>query len=523
MKRYLTWTTCATLALAACGGDGAGIDQNGSNGVGQNGTGQNGTGANGANDLIQTLDEGNGVFATQVNASDREAWVYFDLDAGVREEVTDPGASTTWDLAFRRSNIKVNGGHSGPADVAVAAIPEVPFADLSASPVALFEVDEPSVGEVDPDRPSFIDDDGTDFVFARANISSSNGWYNYDVINHVLSAADVTFIVRSSEGQHFKLRFLDYYNSEGSPGFPTFRWASVAPPPGPQTLSVDASGRDAFVYVALEDAQVVTVADPTTSTDWDLAFRRTLVRTNSGPSGRGWGGAREEGEVAFDALNQADTVGFRPDALMPPPGPPVPPEQWEPANETLSAWFNYDPVNHSVSPREAVFTVRDAEGGVHKLRVLSWEDGRYDLEVGPVPPKPDIRSITLDTPDTEWTYFDLRLGEVVEVDDAANSRAWDLAFLGDEVRLNGGASGPGEAAAAPVEGALEDIVRVPEEGFEADVDGSNPVLSAWTEDASTFVVKLADGTYGKLRVVRADGAQWELDYAYAGPGRRSFR
>jgi HmuY protein len=52
-------------------------------------------------------------------------------------------------------------------------------------------------------------------------------------------------------------------------------------------LTVDASSQSAFTYVNLETGQVVSVTDPSTSTDWQLAFRRFEVRLNGGVSGPG--------------------------------------------------------------------------------------------------------------------------------------------------------------------------------------------------------------------------------------------
>jgi len=52
-------------------------------------------------------------------------------------------------------------------------------------------------------------------------------------------------------------------------------------------LTVDASSQSAFTYVSLETGQVVSVGDPSSSTDWDLAFRRFEVRLNGGVSGPG--------------------------------------------------------------------------------------------------------------------------------------------------------------------------------------------------------------------------------------------
>lgn len=62
-------------------------------------------------------------------------------------------------------------------------------------------------------------------------------------------------------------------------------------PVGPQTdpgrtITVDASSSENFAYLDLADAaQVVTVADGATSSEWDLALRVTTVQINGGENG----------------------------------------------------------------------------------------------------------------------------------------------------------------------------------------------------------------------------------------------
>jgi len=51
------------------------------------------------------------------------------------------------------------------------------------------------------------------------------------------------------------------------------------------TTELDASSLTQFVYFDLAAAGVVTVANPATSSDWDLAFRRYEVRLNGGAVG----------------------------------------------------------------------------------------------------------------------------------------------------------------------------------------------------------------------------------------------
>jgi hypothetical protein len=58
--------------------------------------------------------------------------------------------------------------------------------------------------------------------------------------------------------------------------------------PGPTSeVTVDASSTSAFTYFSLATGQAVTVASPSTSTQWDLAIRRYEVRLNGGVAGPG--------------------------------------------------------------------------------------------------------------------------------------------------------------------------------------------------------------------------------------------
>jgi len=503
-------TLLTPALLFACGGEG--LDP----------TGSGGSGDEDPTALVRNIDEGDSI-ATQVDASDTEAWVYVDLDTGgdaVRIEVEDPGAVPEWDIAFRRSNMKLNGGHSGPGSVAVAPLAGADFAALAEAPVAVYRVDEPATGEVDPDRPSFIDDDGTDFALGRPNDASPSGWFDYDPVNHVLSPADVVFALRSSEGDYFKLRFLDYYSEVGSSGYPTFRWAPIAPADeAPVQFEVDASSREDFVYVSLDRASTVDIEDPATG-DWDLAFRRTLIRTNGGASGPGLGGGREATEPSGDPI---DTTGFGSDVLLPPPGPPVPMEQWTPANEALSAWFDYDPATRSVSPRDAEFVARSREGATFRYRIDAWEDGRFTLTRWPVPSLPEVAMGMMEASE-DWTYFSLRAGKMVEPESPETSLEWDVAFRGGVLRTNGGDSGAGEAAVQTTgETDIDALVTAPAEGYVADEGGQSGEMMAVAGSGEVFALRLADGSYGKLSFEVFEDGRVEFAHAFAGPGTRSFR
>ena len=84
------------------------------------------------------------------------------------------------------------------------------------------------------------------------------------------------------------------------------------PAPAPQggakeVKYLDASDQQKWVYFSFEKG-VVEVADPQASNDWDLAFNRYHVRTNSGTSGKGQGGAYKTDKTDFDAVTVAPTA-----------------------------------------------------------------------------------------------------------------------------------------------------------------------------------------------------------------------
>ncbi|MEM6368561.1 MAG: HmuY family protein [Myxococcota bacterium] len=501
-----------TFILAACGeavpvdtGDGAG---NGSDNGSDNGE------VVIEGELFRTVEEAPGIFVSQTNASDREAWVYVDIDAQEVIELTEPGDVAEWDLAFRRSNIKINGGHSGRGPVELAPMAGASFDDVTQAPVALYRVDLPAVGEVDPERPSFINDDGTDFALGRSHDASPTGWFDYDIRFHTLSGANAVFAVRSSENQYFKVRFIDYYNDAGTSGFPTFRWAPIDPPNADEaTFSVDASSNEAFTYVNLETESVVEVSDPNSSMDWDLAFRRTLIRTNGGQSGGGLGGGREVTEAEGETIARD---GFVLDALVPPPGPPVPMDQWALANGALSNWFDYDPETRAVSPRDTEFVAHAASGSTYRLRVIAWEDGHFEIRKWQVPTIGVVRSTTFDIDDESWTYFSLRASGEVEVEDEAVD-AWDIAIRNGQIRTNGG------GVLTTGEASIQSLFTAPEAGYQTDVEGLSEVMMEEAATGEVFAIRLADGTFAKIAFQSFRDGRAEFEHAFAGPATRTFR
>lgn len=467
---------------------------------------------------------------TVVDATDAEGWQPLDLDTGLAAE---DGA---WELAFSRFRIRVNGGVSGDGGVEVAALVGRAFDDVDRAPADGW-TSAWEDGEDDDQEPDNAFNNGTD------------DWYDYELSTHTLTPRDVTYVVRSTDDAYFKLRFDDYYDQAGSPAVITFRWAEVDPPGDDQStipedaFFVDASDREAWVHVAVGEG-VVEVDDPAEDLGWDVAFQRVNVRTNSGTSGPGLGGARlDESGLPYDAISQATTFGYVEDAILESERPGVEPTS---GNEVLGRWWDYDGATRTVSPGDRTYVLRTADGGYAKLRVWSWDDGLIAVTLRPVDRRVDVRSLEVDASSQEtWTYVSVRDGVVVEdVAEPETDPRWDAAFQRVALRTNGGTSGEGLAAAVEVE--VDGIIfldQVPEDGFVADENipasrpgaedlSANPVLADWfdydpaTRTASpretVYVVRTADGHFGALQITDYADGVFQVDVAYAGPGRLDF-
>lgn len=494
---------------------------------------------------VRHTDLGGGVTETQTDATFTTRWLLLDLDEGGREVDADLTTNTDWDLALQRFNFRTNGGAGGPAGVRVAWRDGVTLGDVTQAPAQAeadggWAQDEPTMDtEIPPEVP--MGEEVPTTVISHGE----SPWYDYDGRTHALTPKERVYFLETSAGAYVAMQIVDYYSPEtGDAGYPAFQWKVVDPPddlPPTPGIDVDASDREGWTYLTLDGA-IVTVADESTDV-WDLALRRTEIRTNSGVSGPGVGGAIEL-EAAWDAITSVSTVGFTADTMVPLPGPPGSGEA--PGNTALGTWFDYDGSTHTVSPRAgAVFAIRGQAGDYAKLRVHNWADGVYRLELAPIARDVDTRSATIDASDGEsWVRYSFRQGALVEVEgDAAADGRWDIAFSRTRVATHSGTSGEGEGGAAESDAAFDAIDVVPGE-FAVDEElplpgapGSgtydgNPVLAAWFDyDPAThavsprdvrFIVRAADGGFAKLAVTAWADGTYTLDWAYAGAGQNRF-
>lgn len=84
-----------------------------------------------------------------------------------------------------------------------------------------------------------------------------------------------------------------------------------------QTFEINSTKSTTWKYFSFEKNDTITVSNPVSSTDWDLAFQRYRIKTNGGKSGNGMGSAAnsyQKGQTGFDALKLvSDTATFATD------------------------------------------------------------------------------------------------------------------------------------------------------------------------------------------------------------------
>ncbi len=161
----------------------------------------------------QVANEGNAgleVSTFTIDATNREAWAYFSFAAGDVVEVEDAENSEAWDIGFQRTQVKLNGGISGPGMGSAVMLTETTFEEVTEAPADGYLEDTADTLAIVP--------------------QSEKGWYIYTgpPTHWVLPLEDRVFVMKAADGTFAKVRFIGYYkdneNKQDS-GFVTFEYA----------------------------------------------------------------------------------------------------------------------------------------------------------------------------------------------------------------------------------------------------------------------------------------------------------
>jgi len=136
-------------------------------------------------------------------------------------------------------------------------------------------------------------------------------------------------------------------------------------------VDADVAKANKFTYFSFETGAVVSPATPSTSVDWDLAFKSTTILSNSGVSGAGTVSVKRHAGADFDALTQADASGYLIDAAD------GDDSDTAPDNGFLlgDAWYHYAGApTHAITPKDHVYVVRANSGKFYKMKIFNYYD-----------------------------------------------------------------------------------------------------------------------------------------------------
>ena len=144
-----------------------------------------------------------------IDATNREAWAYFSFASGGTVNVEDAENSEAWDIGFQRTQVKLNGGISGPGMGSVVMLTETTFEAVTEAPADGYLADTEDTLGIVP--------------------QSEKGWYIYTgpPAHWILPLEDRVFVIKAADGTFAKVRFIGYYKdneNKKDSGFVTFEY-----------------------------------------------------------------------------------------------------------------------------------------------------------------------------------------------------------------------------------------------------------------------------------------------------------
>jgi hypothetical protein len=143
-----------------------------------------------------------------VSASADNPYIYVDLVAGTRVDLDDVAAltSTTWDIALKRSSLRVNSGDSGTGERELAVVQGASLDAVTAAPASGYATDDFAT-----------DDCELQTIPGGEPLSAFGEWYDYDPATHVVTPKAEVYVVKRSDGTSIAVRFDTYYGDSTNP------------------------------------------------------------------------------------------------------------------------------------------------------------------------------------------------------------------------------------------------------------------------------------------------------------------
>jgi len=122
------------------------------------------------------------------------------------------------------------------------------------------------------------------------------------------------------------------------------------------------------VYFSFETNSVIP-ASQLTATNWDISFRRSVIRLNGGISGTGNAALVIRTDSTYDAILVADQSGYKVDGEGPE-------DELGATSDHLvfNGWFDYDSFEGTLTPKPQVYVIRTAQNHYLKMEILDYYD-----------------------------------------------------------------------------------------------------------------------------------------------------
>ena len=133
------------------------------------------------------------------------------------------------------------------------------------------------------------------------------------------------------------------------------------------------SSKNPRVYLKMDGSKVsISDVDAAKSTDWDIAFKRVDIFTNSGDGGPGKG-AGTVASKKFDDVTAADATGLAQEKFFTGDCQPLTDEGGF-LKTTFSSWYDYDQQTHIPTPfLDRTLVMKAADGTLYKVGLLTYQ------------------------------------------------------------------------------------------------------------------------------------------------------
>ena len=144
------------------------------------------------------------------------------------------------------------------------------------------------------------------------------------------------------------------------------------------TLPNPGYGTDNWIYFSLSEGKIlkgINESNRMTDNTWDLAFYRYNVRTNSGLSGKGFGGALDTEKSVLETVRTVPAGEFTTDemgSVTSGVGSFPPPTIDTPLNGVLAEAIKFQGPPPTYIPNNHVYIVRTHDGKFAKLQITSF-------------------------------------------------------------------------------------------------------------------------------------------------------